>query len=103
MKFLVTGHAGFIGFHVAQKLMQRGDKVVGIDIVNDYYDRRVKEARLELLHKTANEFQIDFVSIQKDLVDQDAVKECFNKNRFDRVIHLAAQAGVRYSLEKPHS
>ena len=103
MKILVTGHAGFIGFHVACKLLQRGDQVVGFDIVNDYYDPRIKEARLELLQKTADEMRIGYKSIHKDLAQRDAVEGCFSEYRFDRVIHLAAQAGVRYSLENPHS
>ena len=103
MKILVTGHAGFIGFHVASKLLKRGDHVVGFDVVNNYYDPFIKEARLELLQKTANEIGKDYVSIRKDLADRDAVGECFKRHRFDRVIHLAAQAGVRYSLENPHS
>ena len=103
MKILVTGHAGFIGFHVVQKLLNRGDEVVGFDAVNDYYDRLIKEARLKLLQKTANESQIGYISIERDLADQDALAGCFNEHKFERVIHLAAQAGVRYSLEDPHS
>ena len=103
MKILVTGHAGFIGFHLARKLLERGDRVVGFDMVNDYYDPSIKEARLELLQKTAGELGNDYISIRKDLADLDAVSGCFKEHRFDRVIHLAAQAGVRYSLENPHS
>ena len=103
MKILVTGHAGFIGFHMAKKLLERGDGVVGFDVVNDYYDPRLKEARLELLQKVADELSSDYVSIRKDLAERDAVNECFEEHPFDRVIHLAAQAGVRYSLENPHS
>ena len=103
MKILVTGHAGFIGFHLAKKLLERGDDVVGFDVVNDYYDPRLKEARLELLQKKADEQGSDYVSIRKDLADRDSVDGCFKEYPFDRVIHLAAQAGVRYSLENPHS
>ena len=103
MKILVTGHAGFIGFHVAQRLIHRGDQVVGFDVVNNYYDPLLKEARLKLLRKTTDELRREYVSIQKDLTDKDAVEECFKEHRFDRVIHLAAQAGVRYSLENPYS
>jgi Nucleoside-diphosphate-sugar epimerases len=103
VKILVTGHAGFIGFHLTKKLLERGNDVVGFDVVNDYYDPRLKEARLELLQKKADELGSDYVSIQKDLADLDSVDECFKEHSFDRVIHLAAQAGVRYSLENPRS
>ena len=103
LKFLVTGHAGFIGFHVAKRLIQRGDQVVGFDVVNNYYSTFLKEARLELLQKYADELRSYYVSIKNDLVDRDAVEGCFSEHRFDRVIHLAAQAGVRYSLRNPHS
>jgi len=103
LKILVTGHAGFIGFHIAKRLLERGDDVVGFDVVNDYYDQRLKETRLELLQNKADELGSDFVSIRKDLADRDSVDVCFKEHPFDRVIHLAAQAGVRYSLENPHS
>ena len=103
MKILVTGNAGFIGFHVARALLRRGDDVVGFDNVNDYYDQNLKEARLRLLEETAVETGSNYTFIRKNLADRDAVEGCFKAHQFDRVIHLAAQAGVRYSLENPHS
>jgi UDP-glucuronate 4-epimerase len=103
MKILVTGNAGFIGFHVAKKLIERGDEIVGIDSVNTYYDQQLKEARLGLLQKTAANIGSNYTFIHGNLADQKLVEDCFRRNKFDRVIHLAAQAGVRYSLENPHS
>ena len=103
MKVLVTGHAGFIGFHVARRLLRRGEQVVGFDVVNDYYDPLLKEARLKLLQNSLDEEKTEYVSILEDLADRKAVEACFEEHQFDRVIHLAAQAGVRYSLENPHS
>ncbi|WP_083005013.1 NAD-dependent epimerase [Halomonas sp. GT] len=103
MKILVTGHAGFIGFHTAKRLLERGDSVVGFDNVNDYYDPAIKEARLEILDHTAVETGSNYLSIRANLANQQAVTTCFEEHRFDRVIHLAAQAGVRYSLENPLS
>ncbi|MGP5191749.1 NAD-dependent epimerase [Vreelandella alkaliphila] len=103
MKILVTGHAGFIGFHTAKRLLERGDSVVGFDNVNDYYDPAIKEARLKILEHTAAETGNNYLSIRANLANQQAVATCFEEHRFDRVIHLAAQAGVRYSLENPLS
>jgi UDP-glucuronate 4-epimerase len=103
MKILVTGNAGFIGFHTAKRLLERGDSVVGFDVVNDYYDPSVKEARLAILEKTARETGSDYTFIRANLADQAAVQSCFLAHEFDRVIHLAAQAGVRYSLVNPHA
>jgi len=103
MKVLVTGCAGFIGFHVACRLLERGDHVVGVDNVNDYYDTGLKEARLNELAKIAIESPDKYEFIRGDLADQKFVNAFFNAHRFDRVIHMAAQAGVRYSLENPHS
>jgi UDP-glucuronate 4-epimerase len=103
MKVLVTGNAGFIGFHTVTKLLKRGDEVVGIDNVNDYYDTSLKESRLELLEKTAQETGSKYTFIRGNLADLALVNKCFQDHTFDRVIHLAAQAGVRYSLENPHS
>ncbi|WP_189472654.1 NAD-dependent epimerase [Halomonas qijiaojingensis] len=103
MKILVTGNAGFIGSHVAKKLLERGDSVVGFDDVNDYYDTELKEARLKLLEETAQRTGSGYHFIRADLVDSQAVEDCFANHEFDRVIHLAAQAGVRYSLINPHS
>lgn len=103
MKILVTGNAGFIGFHVSRLLLERGDEVVGFDIVNDYYDVRLKQARLAELQSVCQKSGAAYSFIQADLADRDAVKHCFSVHRFDRVIHLAAQAGVRYSIENPHA
>lgn len=103
MKVLVTGNAGFIGFHTAKKLMQRGDTVIGIDVVNDYYDPKIKEARLKVLEQTANETTAGYTFYRENLADRDAVNRCFSEHKPDRVINLAAQAGVRYSLENPHA
>jgi UDP-glucuronate 4-epimerase len=103
MKILVTGNAGFIGFHTAKRLLERGDSVVGFDVVNDYYDPLVKEARLAILEKTAQETGSGYTFIRANLAEQVAVQRCFREHEFDRVIHLAAQAGVRYSLVNPHA
>ena len=103
MKILVTGHAGFIGFSVARRLLQRGDSVIGIDIVNDYYDPLLKEKRLQVLAKTAKETGSEYVSLRENLADRDAVNAAFDRHHPDHVINLAAQAGVRYSLENPHA
>lgn len=109
MKILVTGAAGFIGFFVCQKLLQRGDEVVGVDNLNDYYDVSLKLTRLkELGIKQANESD-DFISdndnfkfIKLDIADRNAMECLFEQYPFDAVCNLAAQAGVRYSLENPH-
>ena len=101
--WLVTGTAGFIGFHLARTLLEQGCDVVGVDMVNDYYDPEIKEARLKVLQELATKMGASYHFIRKNLADQAAVKECFAKNKFDRVVHLAAQAGVRYSLENPHA
>jgi UDP-glucuronate 4-epimerase len=98
MKVLVTGAAGFIGMHTAEKLLARGDLVVGIDNLNDYYDPRLKRDRLARLQPGAGfEFQ------QLDLADGAGIAALFEAGRFDGVVHLAAQAGVRYSLKNPHA
>lgn len=103
MKVLVTGAAGFIGFNVAKKLLERGDDVVGFDNMNDYYDPALKQARLAVLKDTAAQTQQAFTFIHANLADKAIVDQCFQDHQFDRVIHLAAQAGVRYSLENPLS
>ncbi|WP_234096318.1 NAD-dependent epimerase [Citrobacter portucalensis] len=97
MKYLVTGAAGFIGFHVSKRLLEAGHQVVGIDNLNDYYDVSLKQARLELLA------QPGFLFHKIDLADREGMTELFASEHFERVIHLAAQAGVRYSLENPHA
>jgi len=101
MRTLVTGNAGFIGFHVASRLLRRGDAVVGVDVVNDYYSPDIKESRLALLQQFASEAGATYSFHRANLSDPEAVKSCFADGPFDRVIHLAAQAGVRYSLENP--
>jgi UDP-glucuronate 4-epimerase len=93
---LVTGSAGFIGFHLAQKLLKAGFTVVGLDNLNDYYDPKLKEARNALLKKNK-----DYVFYKLDLVEKTKLVDLFDKYRFDYVVHLAAQAGVRYSLTNP--
>ncbi|MGM0702876.1 MAG: NAD-dependent epimerase [Pseudomonadota bacterium] len=103
MNILVTGNAGFIGFHTAKRLLERGDSVIGFDVVNDYYDPTIKEARLEILEATAREHGSDYTFIRADLADQQTVNGAFEAHKPQRVIHLAAQAGVRYSLENPHA
>jgi UDP-glucuronate 4-epimerase len=103
VKVLVTGSAGFIGFHVARRLIERGDSVVGFDVVNDYYDPALKEARLDILAGLARGQDTDYHFIRADLADQAAVDKAFAEHAFDRVIHLAAQAGVRYSIENPRA
>ena len=98
MKILVTGAAGFIGFHTAKQLLDRGDTVVGLDNFNDYYDVTLKESRAAILD------DYDAFSMARiDLADRDAMEALFAKENFDKVIHLAAQAGVRYSIENPHA
>ncbi len=98
MKLLVTGAAGFIGYALADSLCRRGDDVVGIDNLNQYYDVGLKQARLAQL-KAHENFQ--FVKI--DIADADALEELFKQHGFERVLHMAAQAGVRYSLENPQA
>ena len=98
MKILVTGAAGFIGMHVSERLLAAGHEVVGIDNLNDYYDVRLKQARLERLRKhTGFRFQ------KLDVADEEGMRSLFAQARFARVIHLAAQAGVRYSLQNPQA
>nr|HPJ58037.1 SDR family NAD(P)-dependent oxidoreductase [Kiritimatiellia bacterium] len=98
MNVLVTGAAGFIGYHVARALLDRGDTVTGFDNLNDYYDVTLKEARLARLRDCPG-----FTFVRGDLADAAAVTSLFAGKPFDRVIHLAAQAGVRYSLTNPGS
>ena len=98
MRVLVTGSAGFIGFHVARRLLARGDEVVGVDNLNDYYDVSLKQARLERLLG-----QPGFTDERVDVADRSAMASLFARYRPQRVVHLAAQAGVRYSLQNPHA
>src|SRR5947208_8150202 len=95
---LVTGAAGFIGFHVARRLLAHGARVVGVDVMNAYYDPRLKQARLEVL-SAFPQFRFE----KLDLVERDRVAALFAADRFRTVVHLAAQPGVRYSLDDPHA
>src|SRR6202046_5586142 len=98
MRILVTGAAGFIGFHVSQALLARGEEVVGLDNLNDYYDPRLQTARLAILRQ-----QKRFRFVKLDLMDRGGIEALFNAEKFNRIVHLAAQAGVRYSIENPHA
>ncbi|MGH7235919.1 MAG: SDR family NAD(P)-dependent oxidoreductase, partial [Nitrospiraceae bacterium] len=95
---LVTGAAGFIGYHVARRLLERGDQVLGVDNLSDYYDVRLKEARLAQLEPSPR-----FRFIKLEIADRTAVRNLFSAHPTRRVVHLAAQAGVRYSLVNPHA
>ncbi len=97
MKLLVTGAAGFIGFHTARALLERGDEVVGLDNLSEYYDPSLKAARLAILEQQRN-----FRFVRADITDRATMEELFARERFARVVHLAAQAGVRYSIQNPH-
>jgi len=97
-KVLVTGAAGFIGFHLSNRLISRGEDVIGLDNLNDYYDVNLKHARLKQLEGHAN-----FRFIKEDIADRESIAKLFTKEKFDIVVNLAAQAGVRYSLINPHA
>ena len=96
-RVLLTGCAGFIGFHVTQRLLRSGHEVIGIDNLNRFYNEGLKPARLEILEKDAG-----FKFVHADIADLAAINEIFEKEQFTLGVHLAAQAGVRYSLENPH-
>lgn len=98
---LVTGNAGFIGFHVTKRLLEEGCNVTGIDVVNDFYDVNLKQDRLRELRKVAEAVGADYQFHRVNLNDTLAVQKCFKEGKFQRVIHLAAQAGVQYSLKNP--
>ena len=97
-KMLVTGAAGFIGYHLCERLLKEKNEVVGLDNLNDYYDPQLKEARLERLKKDKA-----FRFVRADLGDRTGVEKLWQEVRPDVVVHLAAQAGVRYSLSHPHA
>ncbi len=100
MRVLITGGAGFIGYSVSQRLLARGDIVIGVDCVNDYYDVRLKEARLARLREAGGN---RFTFHRQDFADYPGLTTALEGSRFDRIVHLGAQAGVRYSIENPHA
>lgn len=102
MNFLVTGVAGFIGFHVAARLLQQGHRVLGIDNLNAYYNPRLKTDRLSALHAGCSADSGRFRFVRADIARRQELDCLFERSRFDVVIHLAAQAGVRYSIDNPH-
>jgi UDP-glucuronate 4-epimerase len=113
VKILITGSAGFIGYHLAKRLLERGDEVVGIDNINDYYDIRVKYGRLkesgieesdiEDGRSVSSTLYPGYRFVKMDLEEREAIEELFRRERFDAVCNLAAQAGVRYSIENPRA
>ena len=100
MTILVTGAAGFIGFHVARRLMERGESVLGIDNLNDYYSVGLKQDRLA---RQSADFGDAFAFLQLDFADNEKLRAALDGREFDRIVHLGAQAGVRYSIENPHA
>ena len=100
---LVTGAAGFIGFHISRKLIKNGNKVIGVDNLNDYYDVSLKLKRINLLKELSKNNNQIFKFEELDIVDYKPLIKIFEKEKFDYVINLAAQAGVRFSIENPHA
>ncbi|MFL2482619.1 MAG: NAD-dependent epimerase [Woeseiaceae bacterium] len=98
MKVLVTGAAGFIGSNLILRLLNRGDSVIGVDNHNDYYDPAIKEARLALFIEHPK-----YIHLRMDIADRESIEQCFNRHKPQRVVNLAAQAGVRYSIENPYA
>jgi len=98
MKIMVTGTAGFIGNQLALKLLERGDEVIGIDNLNDYYDVNLKLARLDRIKDHKN-----FTDVRANIADREVIEQLFAEHQPQRVVNLAAQAGVRYSIENPHA
>ena len=101
MNILVTGAAGFIGFHLIKALLDKKCSIVGIDNINDYYDPNLKNSRLQILNEMSSIGNFRFIKL--DLADRDAISNLFDENNFDIVINLGAQAGVRYSIDNPHA
>lgn len=101
-RLLVTGAAGFIGYHFSLRMLERGRSVLGLDNLNDYYEVSLKQSRLDLLRRRSGELKADFRFSEFDMADRAGVEKLFAEEPIDLVVHLAAQAGVRYSIENPH-
>ena len=101
MSILITGSAGFIGYHLSKRIIEKGIKVVGFDNLNNYYDVKLKKARLKKLYSISKKYNKDFIFIKGDLLDKKKLTKIFKKHKPETVINLAAQAGVRYSLTNP--
>ena len=98
MTVIVTGSAGFIGFHLCKRLLNAGETVICIDNMNDYYDTNLKYSRLKIIRNLSNN---NFYFFQKDIQDKNSIREIFSRYKVSKVVNLAAQAGVRYSLTNP--
>ena len=103
MTILITGAAGFIGFHITKRLLREGFEVVGMDNLSPYYDLRLKKARLKELEDFSKKQSVKFFFFKDDLENKNFLTELFRKYKFNKVVNLAAQAGVRYSIENPSS
>ena len=101
MTIIVTGAAGFIGFHLSKKLLERGDTVIGIDNFNPYYDPKLKESRTLVLQKTAKITNSKFIMHRISISNKSELNDIFELNKPSKVVNLAAQAGVRYSIDNP--